>query len=181
MMGWPAKIVTPFTDIDTDRAFDEWGCNCGPTALAAILGIGLDAVRQLCGQTFAAKRYMSPTMMWAALDRSGRPWRKMREPLPPPMTVWPVHGLARVQWHGPWMAPGVPIKARYWHTHWVAAQTIAGDVGVFDVNAMQAGGWVSLDSWSRVLVPYIIEHGVPRGDGRWSLTHVVEVDRELTK
>lgn len=166
------RPTTRFTASDADRAHEDWGCNCGPGAIAAIMGMTLDEVRPYLVD-FEAKRYVSPTTMWQALDRIGRPWRKLREPLP-----WPAHGLVRVQWHGPWMAEGVPIKARYWHTHWVAAQTINDQVGIFDINAMAAGGWIALANWSQILVPWIIEAGVPRGDGKWSLTHVVEIERE---
>jgi hypothetical protein len=30
-----------FTAVDAERASDEWGCNCGPSALAAITGRSL--------------------------------------------------------------------------------------------------------------------------------------------
>lgn len=158
-----------FSASDAQAANETWGCNCGPGALAAVLGLTLDEVRPLL-QGFEAKRYMNPTMMWDALARSGRRWHRMRPPL-----TWPTHGLARIQWHGPWMDDGVPIKARYRHTHWVAAQSRPGSIGIFDINAMSSGGWIALKDCGTVLVPWLISEAVPRGNGQWSITHVVEV------
>lgn len=159
-----------FTAEDADRAYETWGCNCGPSAIAAIMGLTLDEVRPLMGD-FEAKRYTNPTLMWATLGRIGRPWRKLRSPLD-----WPAYGLVRIQWHGPWMGEGVPMAARYRHTHWVGAGRRSGEIGVWDVNAMGNGsGWCRLEHWAGKLVPYILEHAVPRSDGKWSMTHVVEV------
>lgn len=38
-------------------------------------------------------------------------------------------------------------------------------------------GWASLTDWERILVPHILENCVPRADGGWHLTHVVEIER----
>jgi hypothetical protein len=50
------------------------------------------------------------------------------------------------------------------------------EFGIFDINAMNSGGWVGLSDWVDVIVPHILERCVPRNDGRWFLTHVVEVE-----
>jgi len=167
-----ATIPLPrFTAADAQRASDDWGCNCGPGAVAAIMGLTLDEVRPFMGPEFERKRYTNPTLMFGVLSRIGRPWRSRRQPLD-----WPKHGLVRIQWHGPWMAETVPIRARYRMTHWVAAMRIEGrGIGVFDINAIASGGWVSLKAWSEILVPWILDEAVPRADGKWSLTHVIEV------
>jgi hypothetical protein len=113
--------------------------------------------------------------MYAALNSVGQPWRLVK----PPRT-WPDYGLARVQWEGPWTAPGVPMRARYRHTHWVGAQWSEGkqETGIFDCNALGNGtGWCSVGAWATVIVPWIIENLVPRASGRWHLTHVIEIER----
>jgi hypothetical protein len=166
-----------FTLEDANRAYDEWGCNCGPSAVAAIMGMSLDDVRPHMGD-FEQKHYTNPTLMWEVLRSIGRRWR-IDHARRIPEKVWPKHGLARVQWEGPWTAPGVPMRARYRHTHWVAAQMgkAPDDWGVFDINAMNSGGWVSLADWTRVIAPWIIRELVPRGSGGWHLTHVVEIEK----
>ncbi len=159
-----------FSDEDAERAYDEWGCNCGPAAVAAICGLTLDGVRPHMGD-FEAKHYTNPTLMWRVLDSIGVRWTVCRS------GTWPDRGLCRVQWEGPWTRPGVPARAAYRHTHWVGAATRdTGEIGVFDVNALGNGsGWCSLEDWSSTLVPWILEECVPRADGGWHLTHVVEV------
>lgn len=166
----------PFTLDDACRAADVWGLNCGPGAIAAVMGMTLDEVRPHMGD-FEKKRYTNPTLMWQVLGSIKRPWQKMRAPL-----TWPTHGLCRVQWHGPWMADGVPMMARYRMTHWVGAQTRNGGkwIDVFDINAMADGGWVSLQDWGKYVVPHILREAVPRADGHWTLTHVVEVEARST-
>ncbi|MGE4340334.1 MAG: hypothetical protein AB7E55_30950 [Pigmentiphaga sp.] len=168
MMAKPPR----FTAQDAEHAFDTWGSNCGPAALAAIAGLTLDEVRPHMGD-FEAKHYTNPTLMWAAMKSAGLHWRTNRTP-----TAWPKYGLCRVQWEGPWTAPGVPIRVRYRHTHWVGAARVNGQVVVFDVNALGNGtGWCSLKDWSEILVPWILRECVPRANGQWHLTHVAEVDR----
>ena len=163
-------IAPRFTAVDAERAYDEWGANCGPAAVAAITGRTLDEVRPFLGD-FERKRYTKPTLMWAILDAVDARWRRLGPPLD-----WPLHGLARIQWHGPWTRPGVPPRAAYWHTHWVAASRRGDEIGVFDINALGNGsGWCSLSDWSGRLVPWLLEQYEPKADGGWSITHAVEV------
>lgn len=164
-------MLMPFTLADADAAYESWGCNCGPSALAAMLGMSLDEVRpHLIG--FDAKRYTNPTMMFDALQSIGRPWRKVG-------AAWPRYGLARIQWHGPWMRPEVPIRARYRQTHWVGSWiTETRGHGIWDINAMGNGtGWCARADWERELVPHILREAVPRADGQWSVTHGIEIER----
>lgn len=164
---------------DVQRASDDWGCNCGPSALAAVVGRSLDEIRPLMGD-FERKRYTNPTLMFDCLKRTGADWWKIEG--------IPTHGLLRIQWEGPWTEPGVPIRARYRHTHWVAVQQpdsmaiqfpgkISPSAGIFDINAMSSGGWIAFRDWSCTLVPWIIEECVPRANGKWHITHRIQVDR----
>lgn len=61
----------PFTQEEAIAAHREWGCNCGPSALAFALQIGLDQVRPLI-PGFDEKRYTNGTMMRMALIRAGQ-------------------------------------------------------------------------------------------------------------
>jgi hypothetical protein len=159
----------PFTHADADRAYDEWGANCGPGAIAAICGLTLDELRPFMeGVGFAGKRYTNPSMMFEVLRRLRVVWRKAE-------LKWPNYGLVRVQWEGRWTNPGVPARARYRYTHWVGAAIRNGDVGVFDINCINNGtGWARLDDWSTVIVPHLTAQ-YPGASGKWHITHAIEV------
>jgi hypothetical protein len=161
-----------FSLADAEKAFDDWGANCGPGALAAVLGLTLDEVKpHLTG--FVAKRYTNPTMMWAALDSLKADWRSRTVPKP---LRWPTYGLARIQWEGPWTQPGVPPAAAYRYTHWVGANARNRDnVAIFDINCIKEGGWVTEDGWTQILVPWLLQEAVPRANGKWFITHSVEI------
>lgn len=160
-MAYPALR---FDEKSINAAYENWRCTCGPAAFAAVLGMTLDEARS----HFPGYRgWVAPTMMWNALASARVECRVGK-----PVTVngMPSYGLARVQWHGPWMAHNVPVAARYRHTHWVAA------VGafVFDINA----GWVPAAVWRNEVVPEITDT-IRRCHGRWSVTHVAEVEHLL--
>lgn len=160
-----------FTQEDAARAHEEWGANCGPGALAAICGLTLDELRPHMGE-FERKRYTNPSLMWQILNRLGYRWHKLKRPL-----TWPQWGLVRIQWHGPWLEPGVPVAAAYRHTHWVGACSRPNSIGVFDINAMGNGtGWCSLNDWGEILVPLILKEAEPEADCLWSMTHAVEAE-----
>lgn len=174
-------MISPprFNMDDMVRASDEWGANCGPGALAAICGMTLDEVRHHVGD-FETKRYTNPTLMFASLRSTGVRW------LNKPLRCggkggwdWPRYGLCRVQWEGPWTKPGVPMRARYRHTHWIGSCARSNDdIGVFDINALANGsGWSSLKDWREILVPWLLSEVAPNADGKWHLTHAIEVER----
>lgn len=168
-----------FNTDDARRASDAWGANCGPSAIAAICGLTLDEVRPFLGD-FESRHYTNPGMMADALSSlvdakkiqcckiTGTGTSKL---------AWPQYGLARIQWEGPWTAPGVPIRVRYRQTHWVGACSLdCGDVGIFDINCIHNGsGWTTLEAWRDVLVPWLLKECVPRADGNWHITHAIEV------
>lgn len=157
-----------FSEADVASANKAWGCNCGPASLAACLGITLDAVRPFVERAgfSAAKSYMNPTMMGNAIKHAGAAMTKN----------WPGkaprHGLARIQWHGPWTEPGASPKWAYRFTHWIAVWNGQSDPIVFDIN----GGRMSLGAWEAEIVPAIVSQ-IPRADGDWSVTHSMEVSK----
>jgi hypothetical protein len=170
------RVLAPlFSLADSERAHDEWGANCGPGALAAIVRCTLDEVRPYLGD-FESKGYTNPTLMFDALRAIGAHFEYTMLGKRCTMVEWPTYGLARVQWEGPWTEPGVPMAARYRHTHWVGAARRDDRIGIFDINCMNNGqGWVSLDDWRTKIAPWIIRLCVPRGYGTWHLTHAIEV------
>lgn len=155
-------------------AFDEWGANCGPAAISAICGIPLCDIRPHMGD-FERKRYTNPTLMWSALRSIGAVFSYRGGELG--QSNWPRYGLARIQWEGPWTAPGVPVRARYRYTHWIGVNARdLGNIGIFDCNATGNGtGWSSLQDWQETIVPWILSEAVPKANGKWHITHSVEV------
>ena len=160
----------PFTEQQMQQAYDEWGCNCGPSALAFALQIGLDKVR-VAIPGFDEKRYTSPTMMKVGLANLGKKFKQIRDA--DGKTTIPVmfspHAiqLVRVQWTGPWCKPGANPKWAYRQTHWIATWAEQVGVFVFDCN----GGIRSFDSWQKEIVPALVAT-YPRADGGWFPTHV---------
>lgn len=166
-----------FDGDDAGQAYLDWGANCGPGAIAAVSGMTLSEVRFYMGD-FEQKRYTNPSLMFDTLDRLVeakrlRSYQRHRDR--GAGITWPAYGLARIQWCGPWTAPGVPERAAYRHTHWVAAAAPPRDVTViFDINSAEAG-WVPLRWWSATLVPWLLSEADPKASGEWFLTHSIEV------
>ena len=157
-----AALIPPalaFSDTDAHLAYQAWGCNCGPAALAACLGLTPEDVRP----HFAGFRgFVSPTEMRRAVESAG--YRVV------PTDRTPAHGLCRVQWGGPWLLPGVPVRARYRYTHWIATKTL-GATWVYDINA---GSWIASREWERRIVPMLTRE-IKRADGSYSLVERWEV------
>ena len=47
----------------------------------------------------------------------------------------------------------------------------------FDINAMNSGGWIEVNDWAGSLVPWLLSECEPKANGRWHLTHAIEVAR----
>jgi hypothetical protein len=185
VIATPTEIGLPFTQNECEAAYAEWRCNCGPAALAAVLGLPLHRVRPAVEAAgFGRSRpYLSPTMMAAALRNLGARWADRR---PGAFDVgglaFPRRGLARIQWEGPWTADGANPRWAYRHTHWVASwKPKCADAltamfrelapVLFDVN----GGLMELDRWEDEIVP-LITRSIPRADGDWHVTHSWEIE-----
>jgi hypothetical protein len=161
----------PFTEEEARAAHEEWGCNCGPTALAFALQKPLADVRDAI-PSFDDRRYTSPMMMRAALEYFGqrflaiaasrRDSAQITRMFAGPMT------LVRIQWTGPWIVDGKPQRWAARQTHWIACWTDGSDVIeggrrlVFDCN----GGMRTFGSWESEIVP-LITATVKRADGGW--------------
>lgn len=162
-----------FTLADSHRASDEWNFNCGPAAVCAAFNLTPSEVRKHMGD-FEAKRYTNPSLMFEVLKSLKANYRTVyRSDDPNGVTPKVGLGLMRVQWGGPWTNPGMPMRVRYRQTHW-AVLTDQSEF-VFDINAMQDGGWLPYMIWASRLIPWLIKECVPKADGRWWPTHVIEI------
>lgn len=164
-----------FSPEGAQLANEKWGFNCGPSAVAAMCGLYLDELRPHLGD-FELKRYTNPKLMWEILRNLNV--RYQMSTGTPGGVQWPNYGLARVQWEGPWTADGVPMAARYRHTHWVGCNGAnRQDIGIWDINCLSIDnrtGWVSLEDWTSMMVPFITSN-IKRANGKWHLTHSVEI------
>jgi len=163
------KLVTPplaFDHDDAARAAESWNCSCGPAALAAAIGADLDTVRGLVGEDFPTKGYMSPTMMRVAIERAG--WRIESDDRVHHGTwrTFPTGALVRIQWEGPWTAPGSNPRWAYGATHWISTLLHEGYVWIFDINQ----GWAPAWYWQEKTLPMIVAN-VRRATGGWYATH----------
>ena len=167
------QFETAFTLEDANRAFDEWGANCGPGAVAGMLGRTLDEVKPHMGVFSKKRNYTNPKLMYDVLDSIGVKWKLKKQ------KDWPDYGLVRVQWHGPWTDLGAHWRARLRHSHWIGVMVskAGAGVGVFDINCINNGtGWISLKDWEFLVVPWLLGEVEPEADGEWSITHSIELD-----
>lgn len=166
-------VVPPapaFDLFDAERAADEWRFNCGPSSICVLSGMTPEQIRPKM-LDFERKGYTNPTLMFDVLRGLGASWRKHS-------AGWPAEDgryLVRVQWGGPWCDDGVPVAARYRHTHWIAHWIHGKGCFIFDVNAMCVGGWLTYQEWHNNLAPWLIKQCEPKGNGKFWPTHCLEV------
>lgn len=166
------RPLVAFTRDEAQAASEEWGFNCGPAAICAVTGLTPFEIRPSMGD-FERKRYTNPSLMAEILARLQVGARQTYRADAPGVEVRPGPlSLVRVQWAGRWTNPGVPMRARYRHTHWVAVD----GAEVFDINAICAGGWLPIAEWRDALVPWLLKECVPGNTGGHWMTHVLEVD-----
>jgi hypothetical protein len=178
----PLHRAIQFSERAADNACEEWGFNCGPGAVCGLLGLRPEDVRASFGAEFEAKGYTNPTLMCASLRVLSVQFAvhitpNQNAPFADQIGAyeWPRFGLARVQWDGPWVGPGIPIAARYRKTHWVASVRSDSKHLIFDVNIVRFGGWCPVENWSADVVPWLLKEAEPKANGRWWVTHSIEV------
>ena len=161
-----SHIPVPFTMEDAERFYDEWRFNCGPASLCAVLAVRPEVALRVIPK-FRERGYTNPRMMRNGLDVLGA---KVIELLSEDGRVtltqdapYPAFGLVRIQWSGRWTNPGVPVRVRYRHSHWIAR----ADDQAFDINCMCEGGWVPWTEWRDQVAPWLIREIEPKATGWW--------------
>ena len=154
---------------DMEEQYRIWGANCGPTALAAFLRMKVAEVRPFVEAVQGGKflGYMNAGHMVSAIRQAGRePWRvdysrgEVR---------WPKErGVCLLQFDGPWLESGVPFKARFKYTHFVAA-TRDGAL-IYDGNA---NAWMDQAFWNEKIMR-VLQRDFRRATG-WYTAVVIEV------
>jgi hypothetical protein len=161
--GGGVKPETKFNWDDANIAAKEWGANCGPGAIAAVLNKTLDEIRPRLGD-FERKHYTNPMLMYQILRNLAPAWGTFKS------GMWPYNGLVRVQWEGPWTEPGVPLRKRYRHTHWIASRWDDSEIYIFDINCICVG-WIPVKEWTDQVVPWLVKGLEPLAYGTWHPTH----------
>lgn len=155
---------------DQQRAYDEFGANCGPGAVAGVCGYTPGEVLNVMPE-FERRRSTTEIMLTAALDGLGVIWEERTPDLVS-------YGILRVQWHGPWLDDADPYE-KMRHSHWVGISKLSDRPQVFDINAISVGGWIDKDEWAHGLVPWLLETSEPRATGEWHMSEGYEVKRLL--
>ncbi len=157
-----------FVPGDIMEANEEWGANCGPCSLAAVIGIDVSKVRKACAG-FEGRGYMNQTQMNDAIDNLGlMGLATPKVKAPRQGHNFPNYGVALIQWRGKW--DSAPPIAQYPHTHWIG---VNGKM-IFDVN--QDPHWQGFVAWSQATVKRITDT-IKDADGRWYLRMGIEIDQ----
>ena len=166
------QVTYPFSQEDSAKAYQEWGANCGPNALAFALGVSLEYVKPyFVDLGFLEKKYTNPSMMKEVLKALRVTVISQLLDHVALMFDDDLMTLVRVQWHGPWMDEGVNPRWRYRQTHWIC--TFKDDFQrqfVFDCN----GGIMPFERWNNEVVPALTKE-IPRANGVWSPTHIWKI------
>jgi hypothetical protein len=115
-------------------------------------------------QHFEHSQWTNLTQMRRAFDEAGFAHEVYRRELPS-------HGVALIQWLGPWTQKDFFSRWSLPHTHWVA---IDGR-WVFDHTA---GEWQTLSEWKRETTPAFLAE-IPHACG-WAVKYGVEVAKSHT-
>lgn len=153
---------------EAQQAADDWGFNCGPAALTAVLGKTPDEIRPYLIE-FERKKYTNIKLMYAILENMGVLYEKNKD------KDFPIFGLVRIQWDGEWMDPGRFWHEKLSHSHWIACDSSVDYPAIFDVNAICVGGWIPYMEWKTKLVPWLLKECEPGANGEWSITHSLEI------
>lgn len=160
-----------FTKKESDLASDNWGFNCGPGALCAMLDLTPDQIRPKLLE-FEKKGYTNPRLMKQIIKNCGWDYSQIYRGDVPAEIPDIRCGFARIQWAGPWTEPNVSMGKRQRFSHWIG---LMSNRMVFDINAMNIGGWISFEEWKNELVPWIVDQVDSRCNGNWWPTHVLEI------
>lgn len=147
---------------DVAIAKHVFGANCGPVSAAAALGEDVcDVMRWFPHFMNPEQRFTNLTTMRNALSSKGICHRVLRQ-------QFPIHGVALIQWLGPWTSRDFFSRWSLRHSHWIA---VSGNF-VFDYLDET---WRTLVDWERQLVPWYLEQ-MPQAAG-WDIKFGVEIEK----
>jgi len=142
--------ITLYRPTDAEEAYNLWGANCGPSAMAALLGVELSVIRTHISNW---KGYTTPSMARDTLRSAGAKCDYGRN------GDWPQIGMVCIQFGGPWCAPNAHPIEQYKRSHYIAVHGSA----VYDVNCDK---WISRGHWNTLIAPEIARL-YERSDRTW--------------
>ncbi len=159
-----------FAPPDIEQQNAVWGANCGPGALAALMGIKVADVRPFVehAQGGAFSGYMHAGHLMTVLTSAGYSPRRRNNKVVGAV-LWPAQmGLAVLQLDGRWLGDGVPFPVRFKYTHTVASAE--GGALIFDANA---GEWLPFVTWNRQVMSDVVHR--QKGATGWHTSTVIDV------
>lgn len=147
-----------FVPWDVEVARLNFGANCGPASFAALIE------KEVCRVIshfphFEHSNWTNLTQMIRAVKEAGYDAELRRRELP-------VHGVALIQWLGPWTEKDFFSRWSLRYTHWVAVD----GTWVFDHTACE---WQNLMNWAALVEKRFIGE-IPRANG-WAVKYGVEI------
>lgn len=155
-----------YTPQDLLEAHAAWKANCGPGALAAALGVPVQQLRDAF-PSFPTRPWTTPTSMQAALTARRAAFRASAG-----FDSSAQRALLYVQLRGRW--DSAPERVQYRHTHWVATAGVDSFRRVYDVNAGDAGGWLTAEVWRNTVLRDIVARK-PGASGLWRVRLTLEL------
>jgi hypothetical protein len=143
-----------FVPWDIEIADYNFGANCGPVSFAAASG------REVCRimrhfEHFESKPWTNLTQMRRAFAETGIVTSTLK-------CAWPTHGVALIQWLGPWTQSNFFARWTLPHTHWVAVD----EDWIFDHTERR---WMPRREWAETVAPLFLED-IPRATG-WAVKY----------
>jgi hypothetical protein len=150
-----SSILKRRVPVDIEEANAECGANCGPAALAAVLGVDVSDVMGAFPQ-FPDRTYTNASDMGRALEHEGYSFEVQKHALPK-------KGVSLIQFVGSWGDASSSNSSALKRTHWIAVDR---DL-VFDLNW---GSWLTLRAWEFGVLPMfqLVEPGIMSWEPRLS-------------
>jgi hypothetical protein len=159
-----AKIACDPHYVPSDVAIAKhvFGANCGPISAAAAISEDVcDIMKWFPQFDEPDRRFTNLTSMKRALSCMEIEHRVLRR-------EFPRHGVALIQWLGPWTSKDFFSRWSLQHSHWIA---VSGRF-VFDYIDET---WRTLADWEHYVAPHYIDQ-LPQAAG-WEIKFGVEIGR----
>lgn len=107
----------PYTDEQSQKAYDDWQATCGHHSIAAASQRPLEDVRKAIPNY---RGWMSPMQILKTLFHLKQGFHYRKDLHTQDIPDSPNPQILRLQFEGSWLNPGVPAAAAYHHTHYIA-------------------------------------------------------------